>query len=809
MNLRRLIVVFLAWWTAQGVLSPCAALEVKNLTTGITLFDSAGFEQDTVGTAPAVTLAGTWTAYPPRDIVVTGGTPGAFTGHHYLSTSRNATGTGSPRAFFASQEVEGHRIRMTFVLYVPPGADGALILENNATAYRALGRITGGFYHNYNGSAYINTGLAYAAGEWQRWEVEYTVGAQTYLVRIGANSITAPALDGLSKPGGGSVYAISFGHNGVETLYIDAAPPPLPPPPPNDDCADALPVGTQPLSGSTVAATSDGTASCGNSNWSGDIWYRYTAGFDGQIVIDTCGSDFDTVISVFNDQTCPASPGDEIACNDDCGDSSCGAPASCVTIPVTGGRPYLIRIAGANGAAGTAVIRVQELRQLAVDWRIGPDLPQGLQDSDGGVINNTLITVGGFCSGIPEDQAMKPGVYPRGFLRKAWGLDLADRGAGWTALPDFPGVARQGLFAAVVDDKIYLWGGFNYDPPYTYQDGYRLSRFQGRWIWEPVPSLPWRLTSAATAVIGSKIYVIGGADYDGETGFYTTTDRTGGNVGLGNHLLVLDTQDLSAGWRRLSDCPGTHRFVHAAAAVDGNVFVLGGATGGSPTCTVVDNWRYDPAGAEWTRLADLPISSGNFPRGSQLTYVGRFIVLPGGYQYSCVKRPDGTSGPPFGTPTSHPDQPYYYGVFYNDVFVYDTLLNAFGRTNLLPLNNNLPMTVIHGDEVFLIGGETGGALVYGAYYGHHPELCLTGRLTSLVPTPVGPDFDHDDDVDMTDFGHLQGCFTDPLVTLPPPECLDADLNKDGHVDIADFEIFTRCLSGPNVAAVKGCDDPVG
>ena len=53
-------------------------------------------------------------------------------------------------------------------------------------------------------------------------------------------------------------------------------------------------------------------------------------------------------------------------------------------------------------------------RLFTITWRKGPNLPQGLQDSDGGIIDGILITVCGFCGG--EKAPDKPGVYPRGFL---------------------------------------------------------------------------------------------------------------------------------------------------------------------------------------------------------------------------------------------------------------------------------------------------------------------------------------------------------------------------------------------------------
>src|SRR5262245_50468004 len=104
-------------------------------------------------------------------------------------------------------------------------------------------------------------------------------------------------------------------------------------------------------------------------------------------------------------------------------------------------------------------------QSLTIAWQKGPNLPQGFQDSDGGVVGDTLVSVGGFCSG-QKGVAGKPGKYPRGFLKRVWGLALKEEKAGWRELPEFPGAARQGLDAVVVNDQLYCWGGFSYTAPY-------------------------------------------------------------------------------------------------------------------------------------------------------------------------------------------------------------------------------------------------------------------------------------------------------------------------------------------------------
>jgi len=382
----------------------------------------------------------------------------------------------------------------------------------------------------------------------------------------------------------------------------------------------------------------------------------------------------------------------------------------------------------ASGASSQVGPSPEPQRQLTPmlrrAWQRGPDLPQGFQDSDGGFLGTRLITVGGFCQG--SDDNLKPGHYPRGFLRKVWALDVAEPALGWVALPDYPATPRQGLMAASAGEALYCWGGFNYTPPNCYPDGYRLRQKNGEWIWQELPPLPWPLTASGICSIGPRIYLFGGADY--EEDFRTDADRHGNNPRLGARLLVFDTENMKAGWRRLSDCPGTPRLGMAMAAVGGRIYVIGGAAAcpGSAYRNVIDNWRYDTERDAWERIRDLPTSSSLFPDG-RIVFAERYIILVGGYQYAEVANPDGSSRPPYGQPHRFADQ----GAYFNDVFVYDAQTDLFGAADSMPINNATPMTVVRGDEVFTIGGEADGREIDGEYYGHHPDLFLRGKIGKL------------------------------------------------------------------------------
>ena len=341
-------------------------------------------------------------------------------------------------------------------------------------------------------------------------------------------------------------------------------------------------------------------------------------------------------------------------------------------------------------------------QMLSISWQTGPDLRQGVQDSDGGIVDNTLITVGGFCAG-QTDVPGKENKYPRGFLQKAWGLNLQSPQSGWQSLPDFPGVAQAGTFLhGRQQPTLLLWRLQLYQSVLLQR---RVSALEPKRNVDVEPASEPAVAHQQQWDLHHRIEDLrrGRPGYDGSQ-LYTNSDRAGDVSRLGSRLLALDTNNLAAGWQVCAACPGTSRFVEATAAVGGKLYVFGGTAGNdNPTenyATVVDNWVYDPASDVWTRLHDLPVASGNFPGGS-IVYDNRYVLLGGGCQYSDVLAPDGSIQPVYGTTTKH-DPGYDYD---SDLWVYDTQTNTFGTATPLPLNNNLPMTVVNGNQIYMIGGE--------------------------------------------------------------------------------------------------------
>jgi hypothetical protein len=102
-------------------------------------------------------------------------------------------------------------------------------------------------------------------------------------------------------------------------------------------------------SGFTTGATNDGSASCGASGTSPDVWLRYThTGPSKTLNVSLCnsGTSYDSVASIHS--AGPGTSANQLACNDD----GCGNTRSVVEATVSNGNTYYIRIAGFQGAVG-------------------------------------------------------------------------------------------------------------------------------------------------------------------------------------------------------------------------------------------------------------------------------------------------------------------------------------------------------------------------------------------------------------------------------------------------------------------------
>jgi N-acetylneuraminic acid mutarotase len=374
---------------------------------------------------------------------------------------------------------------------------------------------------------------------------------------------------------------------------------------------------------------------------------------------------------------------------------------------------------------------------LKIDWKEGPEYPMGIQDSAFAMLDGVIVSAGGF-SRHPKDIVAKypdafegqplVGSSPSGFTSLTFTFDPRHPDAGWTRIENIPGPARQAAATVVVGHDLYAVGGFSYTDPLVYRDMYRLRREGDAWKWTKLsPRLPWPICEAGVVAIGDKIYLVGGADIyaspgQKETDFNSEAGRTGEPVGRA--LLMLDTKNVDAGWKRLADIPGVPRFDACAAAAGGKIYALGGVHRGTKDGTsryynVTESWVYDPVKNEWSRLPDMPMGGNR----RAVTFADRYVVLIGGYKCEWAWNSDGSTTNVY-TPAEK--QMKMIEHFEDTVLVFDTQTQQVGSADRLLDPTSYPMATIEGETVYTLGGEGGRRL-------WHPATFQIGRIKSKTP----------------------------------------------------------------------------
>ncbi len=148
--------------------------------------------------------------------------------------------------------------------------------------------------------------------------------------------------------------------------------------------------------GSNVGATTDGgNAGCGsNGAGTADVWWVLTPPASGTVTIDTCGSDFDTILSVYDD--CPGGIDDLIVCNDDMSSTACPSNGlnSRVTFAGVQGNTYYVRVASFGTVRGNIVLNVD-----------APLLTNNSPCSFGTIINDGNNFIGSLYNAVQDGEA--------------------------------------------------------------------------------------------------------------------------------------------------------------------------------------------------------------------------------------------------------------------------------------------------------------------------------------------------------------------------------------------------------------------
>jgi hypothetical protein len=227
----------------NGTASAGASARVASGASATTLFHDdfentsavsrANYPDDSGNYNPVGANPGSWTINEnnPNAVQVTASStspdPGAFQGTKCLRLRRAVDGKdiASAEAHFAEQSAPGERLRISAMVYVPAveqdtdvamqvtlgNADDYINLIANFDGHRSV------VSHARHGALH-DTGVNFTAGRWQKWEIEYAIGAETCALRIGDRRATGIPVSPVHRVDRATYWA----HFNVGTpIYVD------------------------------------------------------------------------------------------------------------------------------------------------------------------------------------------------------------------------------------------------------------------------------------------------------------------------------------------------------------------------------------------------------------------------------------------------------------------------------------------------------------------------------------------------------------------------------------------------------------
>ena len=281
--------------------------------------------------------------------------------------------------------------------------------------------------------------------------------------------------------------------------------------------------------------------------------------------------------------------------------------------------------------------------------------------------------------------------------------------------------ARSAHAVVSTGDAIYAIGGTGEGG----QPVLDVERFDGN-VWRDETRLPGEgLNAPAAAVIGRRIYVIGG--------FKTTTNVPSSDV------LVYDID--AHRWSSAASL-AEPRGGHAAAVVDGRIHIIGG---GNSRTTLANHSEYDPATNRWTERAPLSRSKGS---PAAVSYNGKLYSIggrsgPGDFGDVEMYDPasDSWSSGPSIEPRGTAGAALYCGDIYvfggesqsrkttlDEVLRFDTASKMWQTATRMRTPRNYARAVVFRGAVWLVGGNRNVAMSHSS-----PGSTLVERFQACGP----------------------------------------------------------------------------
>jgi N-acetylneuraminate epimerase len=307
-----------------------------------------------------------------------------------------------------------------------------------------------------------------------------------------------------------------------------------------------------------------------------------------------------------------------------------------------------------------------------VDWHCLPDLPDkiGVAGAFAGVSDGCLLVAGGanFLDKMPWDGGTKT------WHDTVYILDKPD--GSWREVGALPRPLGYGVSVTTSSGVVCVGGS---DFLRHYGEAFRLSWTDGKLTTTILPPLPTAIANHCGAFVAGTLYVVGGSEKPGE-------------LECVNRAFALDGDDKDAAWREIQPLPGSPRFLSAAAAHNGSLFVMGGASldscpdGKMRRSYLKEIWSYRPDNG-WTPHAPMPKPAVAAPTPAPVID-GHLLVLGG----------DDGSLAGFQPLAKHPG-------FTKSIQSYDIETNAWSQRDELPAGHAVLPCVLWQGLIVLVSGE--------------------------------------------------------------------------------------------------------
>jgi N-acetylneuraminic acid mutarotase len=283
-----------------------------------------------------------------------------------------------------------------------------------------------------------------------------------------------------------------------------------------------------------------------------------------------------------------------------------------------------------------------------LDWKNGAPSPFARVESPTAVVDGKLYLFGGFTDDLGASKDVD--VYD----------PMADS---WARKKDMPAGLTH-LNPATDGKTIWFAGGFRgkHPGPATSE----VWKYDiGSDSWAAGPALPERRAGGGLAVVGRRLHYFGGFKVDRDTN------------AADHWSLPLDG---GKKWEREADLPDPRGHV-CAVVLDGKLYALGGTHGHDVTqVDVASCHRFEPAASKWFEVAGLPDGRSHF-EGSTFVYKGRIVVVGG--RCNSSKPPRAVVG---------------------DILEYDPQLDAWAVVGEMPEKVLAPSAAIIAGRLVVTGG---------------------------------------------------------------------------------------------------------